>query len=103
MPFISIATALPAFAQGPGYYGQGWGPHVMGWGGGWLGMIFQIAFWVLLISAAVAGIRWLFAASGRSSANHTSSDNALGILRERYAKGEINKSQFDEMKANLNS
>ena len=101
MPLVSIAGALPAFAQGPGYYGQGWGPHMMGWGGGWLGMIFQIAFWALLITAAVAGIRWLLAASGRGSANQASHDNALGILRQRYAKGEINKAQFEEMKANL--
>lgn len=74
---------------------------MMGWGGGWLGMIFQIALWVLLIAAAVAGIRWLLAASGKGQATGTRRDNALAILRERYAKGELDKAQFEEMKADL--
>lgn len=33
----------------------------------------------------------------------SSSDDAIKILRERYAKGEINKEQFDQMSKDLSS
>jgi putative membrane protein len=102
-PFFIAISAAPVMAQGPGNYGQFWSPHMMGWGGGWVGMLFQIAFWLLLIALATSGIRWLFAASGKSQESKSSADNALEILRKRYAKGEIDKRQFQEMKADLNS
>ena len=46
----------------------------------------MLLFWVLVIGGVVLGIRWL-ATQGRESR----SDTALEILRQRYARGEINK------------
>ena len=73
-------------------YDWGWG-HPMGWmwgmwGGGML--LGMLAFWVLVIVGIVAGIRWLLGQERRAG-----SDRALEILRERYARGEIGKEEFD--------
>lgn len=95
--------ASPALAQqGPG---PGWGGHMMyGWGGGggYFGMGFMLIFWVLIIVALVGGIRWIFQNSGKGQATHKP-DRSLAILKERYAKGEINKEQYEQMKADLES
>ena len=45
---------------------------------------------VLVIVASVLGIRWLMGATGARR-----SDSAVAILRERYARGEIGKEEFD--------
>ncbi len=67
-------------------------------GTGWslIGMILMIAFWVLVIAAIVIFIKWLIDQSrgGRGK-------SALDIIKERYARGEISKKQFEEMKKDL--
>lgn len=74
-------------AQAP--YDRGWGMHPMwGWG---MGMMFVMCiFWAIVIVVLVFGIRW-FMAQGP----HARSDAALEILRKRYARGEIEKDEFD--------
>jgi putative membrane protein len=74
-------------AQAP--YDWGWGMHPMwGWG---VGMIFVMCiFWAFVIVALVFGIRWFMAQGPRAR-----SDSALEILRQRYARGEIEKDEFD--------
>ena len=71
----------------------------MGLGGGWmwLGWIWMILFWGLAILAIVALVRWL-TNQGRSEAK---GKTALDIIQERYAKGEINKKEFEEKSKDL--
>jgi putative membrane protein len=84
------------WVQGPPY-DWGWGGHPMMWGAWGFGMmIMMILFWGLVIVAVVLGIRWL-AAQGKESR----SDSALEILRQRYARGEINKEEFEAKKKDL--
>lgn len=64
---------------------------------GGFGSFFMILWWVLIIAGIVAAVRWL---SGQSH-DQNNKKSALDILRERYAKGEINKSEFDEKKKDL--
>lgn len=74
-----------------------------GWGGGygygmaWFGL-WHLLWWLLLIAGAAAMLRWIF--RGRSDAD-PGHDRALSILRERYARGEIDKGEFDERMRHL--
>lgn len=68
---------------------------MMGWYGGY-GWIFMILGWGLIILIGVVVVKWLF-----SMNNSIPKNNAIDILKERYAKGEITKEQSDEIKANL--
>jgi putative membrane protein len=79
------------------------GPGMMdGWGMGWFGGIFMIVFWVLIIVGLVFLIKWLVQSTkGDSGSARSSSSNALEILKERYARGEINKQEFEEKKRDL--
>jgi len=56
----------------------------------------MLAFWVVVIAGVVLAIRWLVT-QGRESRP----DSALEILRQRYARGEINKEEFDARKRDL--
>jgi len=101
--FLSIESNT--FAQPRGDYG-GWGmgPGMMGaWGMGWFGMIIMLVFWVLVIVGLVFLIRWLIQTTSRGkTAGHTGS-KAIDIIKERYARGEISKEEFETMKKDLQS
>ncbi|MHB8660547.1 MAG: SHOCT domain-containing protein [Minisyncoccota bacterium] len=83
-------------------YGYDYGYPMMGYGGfGIVGAIFSILWIILLIAIIVAAIRWL--RSGKAPWHYHSGDSALDILKERYAKGEINKQEFEEKKKDINA
>ena len=103
MPFLVLIALLPesALAQG-GYWGMG--PGMMGgWGMGWFGGIFMMLFWVLIIIALVFFIRWLVRTGDNRVDKGVSQSRALEILKERYARGEINTQEFDEKRRLLES
>ncbi len=73
-----------------------------GLGGGMLfGGILMLAFWVLIIGGAV----WLVVTLARGGQSALTTPNtgqtSLAILQARYAKGEITKEQFDQMKRDI--
>ena len=76
-----------------GYGGWGAG-NMMGWFGGG---IMMVAFWVLFIVFIVWVVREI------SGKNSQSSSTALDILKERYAKGEIGKEEFEAKKKDIKS
>lgn len=60
-----------------------------------LGWIFMILFWVLVIAGVIAIVRWLAAgASRRGQDLPPVHKTPAGILRERYARGEIDREEF---------
>lgn len=69
-----------------------------GWAGfGILGWLSMFIFWALLILGVIALIRYL-GSSGKRSGEGKS---PLDILERRYARGEISKKEFEEMKKDL--
>lgn len=69
-----------------------------GFGGGILGGLMMIFFWVIVIMAGLAFLRWL---ARDMSGNTGSSKTALDILKEKYAKGEITKEEFETKKKDI--
>jgi putative membrane protein len=65
------------------------------WEGHWLGGgFFMIFFYVFLVVLVIYLIRNMLGKGNQK-------DTALDILKKRYAAGEINKEQFEEMKNDL--
>lgn len=75
----------------------GWGPS-FGHGPWFIGWLFPILFWGLIAYLVFSLIKSLFSSSTRSS----QSDAALGILRNRFAAGEIDEKEYNAQKAVLN-
>lgn len=96
--FSSLVPSAVA-AQERSYEWGGWHVHPL-WGlsGLWhLGiMLLILAFWGVVISGVVLGIRWL-----GSQGKRPQSDPALEILRQRYARGDISKDEFEAKKRDL--
>ncbi len=73
-----------------GYESWGWG-NMMGF---WSSGLMMILFW----AAVIYFIVWLVR---NNKMNGTDNKKTLDILKERYAKGEIDKKEFEEKKKDL--
>ena len=71
------------------------------WGMGWLGGFFKIVFWILIIIRLIFLIKWLIQTTKNIREGGERESHAIDILKERNAKGEIDKSQFETIKADL--
>lgn len=73
-------------------YGMGGG---FGFGGG-----FMILWWIVIIAVVFMLVKWLvssYGTSGKSGRENT----AMEILKERYARGEIDEQEFQKRKREL--
>jgi uncharacterized membrane protein len=76
----------------PFYGGRGFEHHG---GHHWLALVFLAVLLLAFLLIAVSAVRWAFA--GRTSAGAAGSppaDDALSVLRLRYARGEIGRDDF---------
>ena len=82
---------------------------MMGFGGAGM-MLWMIVFWVIVVGLALWLLSRLFpgtgehAGSGRSTSNGIASGGsgrALDILNERYARGEITRAEYQEMRRDM--
>jgi len=89
--------------QSRGYdWGMGSGMMGYGYGMSWYGHILMLIFWVAVIVGIIFLIRWLVVSSHTGGQGATyGADTALDILRKRYARGEIDKQEFEEKKKDL--
>jgi putative membrane protein len=84
-------------------YEWGHGPGMMGWGSGmgWFGGGIMVIFWIAVIVGIALLIRWLIISTRATSHGTSSGESALEILKKRYARGEIDKQEFEEKKKDL--
>ncbi len=106
-PLTMAGAALAQLDEAQGrdvayYHGQ----HMM-WGGdqwGGFGMALGPVFMILILVGIVLGVVYLmrhFGGFGLATGASQSEHRALSVLKERYAKGEIDSTEFDERKARL--
>lgn len=72
-----------------------YGPYSAG-----MWMFFHFIFWVIVIAGVVLLIVWLVRQQGKHDPEYRQ-NAALDILKQRYARGEINKEEFDRMKKDI--
>ncbi len=97
MTRVAIVTAslfaVPMLAAAdPGSGWQGRHEHMM-WGGGSGmigGLIMMLLFWGIVITLIYFVVKWMSDRPGRDSRR-----DAMDILRERYASGEIDEEEFE--------
>jgi len=92
---IGISIAVSLIFLVPRYSGGGFHPFFFPFHFGWLGGIFL----VFIIFFAIRWLFWPWRWNHRPYPQYR--DDAHNILRERYAKGEITKEQFEQMMHDL--
>jgi putative membrane protein len=100
--FLAAATAWPVCALAQNDRGthmddgpiDGYGHMMDSWGGG-------VVMWLLLLIVVGVLVYFLVKASQAGGSRPTPQETPLDILKKRYARGEITKEQFDEMKKDL--
>ncbi len=76
--------------------GMMYGYHFgMGW------MLLGLVFWIFVIACAVLLVLWVIGRSGRGKRGKEEL-SAMEILNRRYARGEITREQYHEIKKDLN-
>ncbi|VAX14475.1 hypothetical protein MNBD_GAMMA24-853 [hydrothermal vent metagenome] len=69
-----------------------------GWGMDWGMPFFGLFFWLLIVAGVVFLVRWII--------GHKADDiqtRPLDILKQRYARGEIDRETYERMKKDLKS
>ena len=75
-----------------------------GWGHGYYGFPFWLVgagFRLIFLAAVAVGVVYLVRHFTRQGWRGHDEESALDILQRRYARGEITKEQYEEMKRNL--
>ena len=98
----AVLFAFPSLAQAPAGPPEWWYWHHGGFGWSHIifGMLMMIVFWGGLILLLVLAVRWLGRGSvvGSPPAGHRTPGE---ILEERFARGEIDKAEFEGRKRAL--
>jgi len=108
-PRASAGVGFGGFGMMGGYGGQGgmmggyngYGGMMSGYGFNPLGTIISLVVWALIIGGIVWLVVWLARNANASTGTQRSglsNESPLDVSKLRYARGEITKEQFDEMK-----
>ena len=89
----TAAHAQQAYPDHSNYWGGGWG-----WGHMIFGPLMMIVFIAVVVVVVVLAVRWIGGSGHGAAAHPPSGKTALDILKERFARGEIDKDEFEERK-----
>lgn len=96
IPFFALVSKTGLAQQTPG---PGYGAHM--WDGGWhswfLGPVMMVVFIAFAVVVVVLLVRWLGGAPhSPAHLSYAATKTPIDILKERFAKGEIDKEEFEE-------
>ncbi len=106
--FGSIATLLSMLGLAPTAWAQQqqggpyYGPHM--WGDGWgmlFGSLMMIVFIAAIVVVVVLVVRWLGGSGHGGALYPPPGKTPLDILKERFARGDIDKDEFEERRRAL--
>lgn len=91
----SLTASAQQAVERPAYwhYGGDWG-----WGHMIFGSVMMLLFWGVIIVGIVIVVRWLAGGVSQQSSSSSGQKRSLEILEERFARGEIDKEEFEERK-----
>lgn len=76
----------------------GWG---MGFGG--FGFLWMAIFWIVVLGGVIWFLGSLFPRSNTTQPPTKTSDAALDIVKQRYARGEISREEYESMRRDLDT
>lgn len=75
-----------------------WGHMTGAYGYGMGGGLMMLLFWLIILAAIFLGMKWLMATNHN---RRETTSGALDILESRYARGEINRDEFEQKRHDL--
>ena len=89
---------MPTLALAQQQHGDYHGPQMMwnGWYGMFLGPLMMIMFIAIVVVVVVLLFRWLGGPAHDRGLRTTSEKDPFAILKERFARGEIDKDEYEE-------
>ena len=79
-------------------HGNGW-DHMGSWG--WVGMLMMLLFWFGFVALIVWAVSSWHAGDGPVAPAGPVGDQAMPILRERFARGEVTAEEFERASKTL--
>ncbi|MFB6283201.1 MAG: SHOCT domain-containing protein [Halobacteria archaeon] len=99
---LSVGTVAGHTGDGGGHHHNGWmGQGVMdGWMAGGFGFLWMILWTLILIGIPVAAVYLLFTRKDEVG-DSDQPDEAMAVLRRRYAEGELDDEEYERRREKL--
>jgi len=101
-PLSSYLVFLSTAALADGGHGGAYGDHEMMWGNWVMGPMMMLVMLIIVV-AAIAIVLKAFGISGSANGKMNAQDNSRATLNERFAKGEIDKAEYEDRKKALDA
>ena len=89
---VSTTTLWADSAETSRHHDMMWG----GWGGMILGPLMMIILIAAIVVIVVMAIRWLGSSGSDATQKGAPTEGPIDVLKERFARGEIDRSEYEE-------